>query len=1013
MAQRATGFKRSAAKLSRSAGALETVADEAPRQRSIPLNLAPLIAPYKKKKGRLSLRVERLPQLARLSAGRNKGDGCWSLATDELEDLNYLIPESVHDAHTLVIRIISLDGDTATTVAAVDFLVSPGAQAAGERDAPTLEVAASGGNVDLQRLRDELAGARAALCARDAEIAQIRQSAERAEKALVQRQTGIDPSELEATFKAQLDARLAAARDEAAAELARAKADWDAAHGTSSADAEASLAQMRERWQSEADDALRKAEQAWKADETARFIAAEKKWRDQFTKAVSEAKAKAAGPEKGEAKLRRLQEQLTALQATLADREAALARTSLDAEQAQARWQTEAEAAIAKAEQRWKVKEAARLAASEAQWQEKVARAIADARADAVASRGRDADAEIAIARETLAALETELATREAAVAKAHADHEDAREQWAQQTRETLAKAEHAWKVAEAERTVATESRWQERLSKSVAALQAELAERDKDTDDRVARLQKKLTALEATLAERDEELAKLRAANEEALARTQREAREALAAAEHKWKLDTAERFTVVEAQWREDAARNLAAANARYEQAESALADLRAKAESDLSDARTKAESDLSAARTKAESDLIDARAKAESELSAIRVRAENNLADVRTKAETDLAELRTKSETALAELRSKAENAAAAARAESEEQIRLLHEERIQLQAQIAHGNNVLAQARLDADQAYQNLRRETQTQMKEAKAAWDAEKAVLLAEADDNAKREYAAALADATGRFQAAEAALAQVRIRSAATKEFTGSSDVRRLEHERELLQAALGQRELEVAQLRATMENNGVRVDDRIHLRTNQEIAAAERALMQRPRRLSNRMIFGGLAAAAAVIAAIFIVPSFFGSSSTTETSRTAEISAPGDAGAPARIAPTPSRAAAGARFAVAQNANIRATASTTGKLIVTLPKGTPVTVAGVTGEWSHVRTVDGSKDGWVHTTLLKPLAAQAVPAEARTPARANRRRRASAQTEASAAPSPAPAEQPPASEPAPVPAP
>jgi len=60
-------------------------------QKTIPLDLASLLVPYKRQ-GRLSLRVERVPQRAKLSAGRNNGDGTWSLASDELEDLTIWFP---------------------------------------------------------------------------------------------------------------------------------------------------------------------------------------------------------------------------------------------------------------------------------------------------------------------------------------------------------------------------------------------------------------------------------------------------------------------------------------------------------------------------------------------------------------------------------------------------------------------------------------------------------------------------------------------------------------------------------------------------------------------------------------------------------------------------------------------------------------------------------------------------------------------------------------------------------
>src|SRR5882672_11171873 len=124
-ATRATGFakKPAVAKTNRLNDAARSSADAEPAPRAIPVNLAPLLSPYKRH-GRLSLRVERLPQLARLSAGRNNGDNSWSLSPDQLEDLTYLPPEGMNEAHSLAVRIIGLDGG-GSTLAVVDLPVSP------------------------------------------------------------------------------------------------------------------------------------------------------------------------------------------------------------------------------------------------------------------------------------------------------------------------------------------------------------------------------------------------------------------------------------------------------------------------------------------------------------------------------------------------------------------------------------------------------------------------------------------------------------------------------------------------------------------------------------------------------------------------------------------------------------------------------------------------------------------------------------------------------------------------
>src|ERR1700744_4235544 len=82
----------------------------------IPIDLAPLIAPYRRN-GRLTLRVERMPHRARLSRGAINSDRSFSLAPDELDGLQYLPPPGGGDPPTLGIRIIRVDGGDATTIA--------------------------------------------------------------------------------------------------------------------------------------------------------------------------------------------------------------------------------------------------------------------------------------------------------------------------------------------------------------------------------------------------------------------------------------------------------------------------------------------------------------------------------------------------------------------------------------------------------------------------------------------------------------------------------------------------------------------------------------------------------------------------------------------------------------------------------------------------------------------------------------------------------------------------------
>src|SRR6185437_14710311 len=120
----------------------------------VALALAPLIAPYKKR-GRVKLRIERLPRRARLSQGQNNGDGSWSLMLDELEDLEYLPPEGSTEAPVLGIRILRVEAGDATTLAVLDYALPATSRAkpAATSD-PSAGTARKSDDVELRRLRN-------------------------------------------------------------------------------------------------------------------------------------------------------------------------------------------------------------------------------------------------------------------------------------------------------------------------------------------------------------------------------------------------------------------------------------------------------------------------------------------------------------------------------------------------------------------------------------------------------------------------------------------------------------------------------------------------------------------------------------------------------------------------------------------------------------------------------------------------------------------------------------------
>lgn len=146
--------------------------------RAIAIDLAPLLLPHKKH-GKLSLRVERLPQQTKLSRGTRNSDGSWSLTRDELDDLEFLVPEGV-EATKLSVRIISLAGGS--TLAVVDYPLPEGGAApvavAKKPAAAAAPVSSNEADAQVGLLRDELAKLKASLAERDAALASARKDAE-------------------------------------------------------------------------------------------------------------------------------------------------------------------------------------------------------------------------------------------------------------------------------------------------------------------------------------------------------------------------------------------------------------------------------------------------------------------------------------------------------------------------------------------------------------------------------------------------------------------------------------------------------------------------------------------------------------------------------------------------------------------------------------------------------------------------------------------------------------------
>jgi Bacterial SH3 domain len=514
--------------------------------RTIPLKLAPLLLPYKKR-GRLFLRVERLPPQVRLSGGRNNGDGTWSLASDELEDLNYLIPADMHEAHVLAVRVFSMDSGGAITLAVHEFPIYPddletAHQRSGSdegqfahltanllvRGAPPFAATEPAKSSGDEANGTALAGSTDGLITRKGHAEPSLMLVSR--EAIAQTDTALD----------QLENELRRVRDEfAAVQASLAERDRELSQIRSETE------QEREKLRLEAEAALVEARATWASHENARLAAAKAEWQAQSAKELmvaeahhtrAEAALKAmraqadseivnARNQAGE-EIQRLRDEYAAARTTLADRDVEISQLRSAVERACADLPHEVEAAVAKARAIWKSEEAARLAASEASWRVESAKALREAtarweqaesalkaalnNADSHAISDRPAD-ELVQVREELALARAALAERDAELGRLGLAVDRDRVKTQQEIDAALRQSKSVWEAEEAQRLAAAEAQWREDTKDALAKVRTDEAQ-NKSNAEELVRLRKKLSAVEEALVDREAALAEARA---------------------------------------------------------------------------------------------------------------------------------------------------------------------------------------------------------------------------------------------------------------------------------------------------------------------------------------------------------------------------------------------------------------------------------------------------------------------------------------------------------------------
>src|SRR3569832_2215788 len=569
MAPRAVGIARKpAAEETLSAIEPDGGADDATPE-PVALVLAPLIAPYKKR-GRVKLRIERLPRRARLSQGQNNGDGSWSLMLDELEDLQYLPPEGATEAPILGIRILRVEAGDATTLAVQDYALpapSRGGQAgtAGSSAGPARK---SSDDAELRRLRNELAKAQAGLALREAELAEARDEIEQAKAAVPQQAPEKELAAAREAWEDELQARLAALTNDKASDLQK----------------------KHDSWRHETEAALAQAEKQWKAAEAERLAAAEARWKENASRSLTQSRAEAEALRSDNAEMARLRDKIEALQSSLSKSESETAKARADAAAAEerarknsAQSRTEAESLRAENAELGRLREKvqtlqssldkreadfSKLRTELTESEERAKKDIEQARTEVEALRCNDT--EIEHLRERVSRLQTSLAARDKELVQARADIVEAENRGHKDVETALANAEKAWRAEEEARLEAAEARWTEQASRT----QTETRGHIKDRDAELKRLRGELERTQKTVAEREAAERDARSDADDVRRETKRTLEEALSKAEDEKKA--------VETRWQEQFTQADGAVTAQLGRSEQALSAARAEIDS-----------------------------------------------------------------------------------------------------------------------------------------------------------------------------------------------------------------------------------------------------------------------------------------------------------------------------------------------------------------------------------------------------------------------------------------------
>jgi hypothetical protein len=341
--------------------------------RRIPLDLRPLLKPHKAA-GRLCLRIERLPQSAKLSAGHRSTDDSWSLASDELDDLYFLISSNVARDYELTVRIMTFVDGEVSTLKVVQFVIS-----ASDCAAPVRPGRDSHGQDPV--IRSQLSEMHSLFAVRESELIELRAALQHAisekgtelAKARIDWELGLDRKVAEAVEQSrdrdrqENEAKEAERKSRAAQEKLKAErtaTEWEQAKVESERRSQAE----RQKWLSETAMRMEAARQEWKCEAGLALEAARQAWQGESEERnkIELERCQAECDERIEAERRKWHAQAEGDAAKERDRRKSDADQRLDA--ARQVWQAEADERRKVELEDWKADTERRIEAEREAW---------------------------------------------------------------------------------------------------------------------------------------------------------------------------------------------------------------------------------------------------------------------------------------------------------------------------------------------------------------------------------------------------------------------------------------------------------------------------------------------------------------------------------------------------------------------------------------------------------------------------------------------------------------------